>query len=210
MSVEERLSKQMKSKLGARAVYLPGTAFDLGDVLRPKGDGFQQMTKLARLGVGFDPEPFQDMSLDFVSSGTKERIFQAGAELPSSAALDLAADASVRYEFGGEFEYVLKTPVLQGAHIENLAEVLEAVQRLPKFNFKEWRIVTEVYVASEFAFVASEKKKSSFEISGKASGIVGFLTAGASLGLKSTRSGSVSILGKGGPVAMSLTKVPKP
>jgi hypothetical protein len=210
MSVEERLNKQMKHKLGARAIYVPGTPFNLGDVLRAKGDGFEQMTKLSKLGVQFDSEPFQDMQLDLSTSGSRERIVQAGVELPSSAKLDLSAEASVKYEFSGEFEYVFKTSVLRAEHIENLAEVIAAVEKLPKFNFKEWRIVSEVYVASEFSFIAAQRKKSSFEISGKGSGIIGFLTAGASAGLKSTKSGTVAILGSGGPVAMNLTKVAKP
>jgi hypothetical protein len=66
-----------------------------------------------------------------------------------------------------------------------------------------------VYEAEGFSFIGTEAKRRSLEISGKGAGILGFLTAGASLGLKNSGNVDVKVLGLGGTLAIGLVRIKK-
>lgn len=207
MSLPERYGKRIRSALGATAVWQPGTPVPLGTVM-VKGEGlFRPFDQIASFTDKMQAAPHQDKSLDIVSNGTKQRIFQANAELPSAAQLDLAAEASVKFEFTRSFEYVLKTPTLKGSHILNLNAVAQALRAHPGWDNKRFFLVHEVYDAQEFSFVGTERSSSSIQLAGKGSAILGFLTAGASAGLTSTGNAEVKLIGAGGSVAMGLVRI---
>jgi hypothetical protein len=209
MSLPERYGKKIKSALGGVAVWMPGTPVPLGTIM-VKGEGqFHPFDQISSFTDKMKTAPHQDKSLDLVSSGTKQRIFQANAELPGTAQLDLAAEASVKYEFTQAFEYVLKTPTLKGSHIVNLNQLAQAVKAADGWRHKEFYLVHEVYDAEEFSFVGTERSSSSIELAGKGSAILGFLSAGASAGIKSTGNAEVKLIGAGGSVAMCLVRIKK-
>lgn len=209
MSLPERYGKRVRSTLGGTAVWMPGTPVPLGAIM-VKGEGlFHEADQIANYTDKMKTAPHQDKSLDLVSSGTRQRIFQANAELPGTAQLDLAAEASVKYEFTRAFEYVLKTPILKGSHITNINQIAQVVKAASGWRHKDFYLVHEVYDAVEFSFVGSERSSSSIEIAGKGSAILGFLSAGASAGVKATGNAEVKLIGAGGSVAMGLVRIKK-
>ena len=207
MSLPERYGKRIRRILGAVAVWQPGTPIALGTVMGREDGRYRPIDDIGSFTDLMKSTPHQDQNLNLVSQGVRQRLFQANAELPSTAALDLTAEASVKYEFSSESQYVLKTPTLRGSHISNLNRIAAALKGHADWDHKKFYLVHEVYDADSFSFVGNETRKSGIEISGNGSAILGFLTAGVSAGLKKTGSAEVEILGKGGSLAMGLVRI---
>lgn len=207
MSLPQRYGKRFKQELGVKAVWLPGKKFDLGAILgRKDGQYFQKGHLSEHQAPPIQLAAHMDKSLDFCSSGVNATVFQAGVELPDTADLDLAAEASLKIDFSREFSYMLKTPTLRGSHITNLNMIAQAVHTRPDWDHGRFWVVHELYEAAEFSFLGTEQKNQSIELSGKGSGILSFLTAGASIGLSKKGQVSVNLVGAGGPVGMSLVR----
>jgi hypothetical protein len=209
MSLPKKYDERIRKALGVRSVWQPGDSMNLGDVLVRKDDRFFAHDELASFGATFKVADHKDKSLDLASSGTKQRIFQANAELPSAAKLDLTAEASVKLEFASKYEFILKTPTLSGHHIANVNQVAMAVYKNANWRHDDYYIVHELYEAAEFTFLGTEQSSSNIEVSGKGAGILSFLTAGASAGISVTGSIDLKIVGTGGPVAMGLVRIKK-
>lgn len=208
-SLPEAFDSALRKAIAARAVWLPSKPFQVGDVLVKKKDLFHKIAHVSGFGATPKIEPHFDISLDLRTGKVKQRLFQAGVELPDTAGLDLSAEASVKYEFSGESEFILKTPTLSGASIQNMMEIGQRVAPLANWKHDKFFIVEELYSSADWAFVGTTQKKSDFSLSGKGSGILSFLSAGASFGLKSGGSADVKIIGKGGPIAMNLVRIDK-
>jgi hypothetical protein len=207
MSLPERFNRRVRQLIGANAVWLPGTALHLGSVL-VRGEGrFRPFSKLANFGASFEREAHLDRNLNFSSTGTRETLFQANAELKNGSQLDLSAEASVKIEFSRKFEYTVKSPLLKGEHIPNLADVAAAVAGRADWKHDRFYIVYELYVATEFSFIGTEKSGSTVQFTGKGSAIQSFLAGGLSAGLTRTGTADVTLLGKGGPLAMGLVRI---
>ena len=209
MSLPDRFNRRVRQTIGANAVWLPGTTTPLGSVL-VRGEGrFRPFGKLADFGAAFQTEPHLDRDMNFSSSGTKETIIQANAELKNSSQIDLNAEATLKIELTRKFEYTVKSPTLKGQHIPNLIDVAPIVAAHAKWKHDKYYIVYEVYVADQFSFIGSEKSGSKILLSGKGSSIMSFLAAGASVGLTKTGNADITLLGKGGPLAMGLVRIKK-
>lgn len=207
MSLPKAYGKRLKSAIGASPVWLPGSSIDIGSIMIKGEDSFQLAAALGDFTPVMKTAPHVDKSLDLASKGTRQRIFQAGVELPSTAGLDLTAQASVKFEFTNSFEYVLKAPTLKGVHITNILQIASAVRSLPTWDHGRFYIVHELYTADEFTFLGTQASNRNFEFSGKGAGILGLLSAGISAGLSSTGAVDVKILGTGGALAMGLVRI---
>ena len=207
MSLPERYGKRVQSALGATAVWMPGTPVPLGTVMI-RGEGqFHPFDEIASFTDRMQTAPHEDQSLDLVSSGTRQRLFQGNAELTGTAALDATAQARVRFEFTRAFEYVLKTQKLKGSHIGNLNQVAQALRVAAGWDHKKFFLVHKVYEAEEFSFVGTERSGSTIELSGSGAAIAGFLNVGASAGITTTGNAEVRLIGSGGALAMGLVRI---
>ncbi|MEE9432698.1 MAG: hypothetical protein V3V15_00480 [Sphingorhabdus sp.] len=209
MSLPKRFDKELRRAIAARSVWLPGKPVQLGDILVKRSSSFHKAGHINNFGGTLESAAHSDISLDLKTSKVKQRIFQAGIEMPGTAGLDLSADASVKLEFRGENQFILKTPTLSGASIQNMLQIAMQLSPLNNWRHDKYYIVEEVYGAVDWAFLGSKQNSSNVEIRGKGSGILSFLTAGASLGLKSSGSVDVKIMGKGGMIGMNLVRVRK-
>ena len=207
MSLPERYGKRIRQLVGAVAVWLPGSPVPLGTLMVRENGRFKPVGKLGDFTGIMAFAPHQEASLNVASQGTRQRLFQAGVELPSAARLDLTAEASLRYEFSRKFDYVLKTPTLRGAHITNIAQIAAAVKGAAGWDHKAFFLVHETYEAEQFSFIGNEEQSSSLELSGKGAAILGFLSAGASADLSRSGSAHVELLGEGGTLAMGLVRI---
>ena len=209
MSLPNRFNRRVRQTIGANAVWMPGTPTPLGSVL-VRGEGrFRPFAKLADFGATFQTEAHLDRDLNFSSTGTKETLLQANAELKNSSQLDLSGDATLKIQLTRKFEYTVKAPTLKGQHIPNLIDVAPVVASHPNWKHDRYYIVYEVYTAEQFSFIGSEESGSTIELSGKGSAIMSFLAAGVSAGLTKTGTADIVLLGKGGQLAMGLVRIDK-
>jgi len=206
-SLPEAFDKQLFRTLHARAVWLPGTATQLGDVVVRRNGEFHKVAHINAFGAQMQTLSHSDTSLDLASSKVSQKLFQAGAELPDSAGLDLAAEASVRLELKGKSQFLLKTPTLAGGSIQNLLEIAQAVAGLGNWQHDRFFIVHELYTAVDWSFLGTREKSAAIEFAGKGAAVLSFVTAGVTLGLRSSGAIDVKILGKGGAIAQNVARV---
>jgi hypothetical protein len=209
MSLPDAFDKQLRDALNARAVWQPGKPVQIGDIMVRRDDSFHKVGHIADFGATIRSSPHADKSLDLATSKVKQRIFQANAELPGSDQLDLSAEASVKYEFSGKSQFILKTPNLKGLSIDNMLMIAGQLAALPNWKHDKFFIVEETYGAEQWSFLGTKESASNLELSGKGSGILSFLTAGVSVGLKSSGTIDVKMLGGGGMLAMNLVRIRK-
>ncbi len=207
MSLPEVFDQHMRRAIGAHAVWLPGKPMQVGDIMVRRDDAFFKIGHISDFGATLKSAEHADISLDLNSAKVKQRIFQAGVELPDTAGLDLAAQASVKYEFSGKDQFVLKTPTLNGLSIQNMLEISNVLKDKPGWKHNKFYIVEETYGAVDWSFIGTKDSASSFELAGSGSGILSFLSAGFSAGLKSSGNVAVKIMGKGGMIGMNLVRI---
>lgn len=208
-TLPEAYDKALFKSLGARAVWLPGETVQLGDVVVRRNGKLNKVAHINAFGAQMQTLSHSDTSLDLASTSVKQTIFQAGAQLPDTSKLDLAADASVKLEFGGKSQFLLKTPTLAGGSIQNLLEIAGTVAPLANWQHDRFFIVHEVYTAVDWSFLGTREKSAAVEFTGKGAAVLSFLSAGVTFGLKSSGSIEVKILGKGGAIAQNVARVKK-
>jgi hypothetical protein len=209
MSLGENFDKRLKNSFGCGAVFPPGDAVSLGDIMVRRDGLFHPIGKLGDFGVSFTQRPHVGRSLDLKATGTKERVFQAGLEIKKPDGLDLEAQAEVKYEFSSDYGYVLKTPQLDGEHISNMLQVGQTVAGADGWLFDRYYVVEKLYTANAFSFIGNQKKTSGFTLNGKGSAIFSFLTAGLGAGLSTSGNIDMKIIGQSGPVSMGLVRIRK-
>jgi hypothetical protein len=209
MSLPKVFDKQLQDALNARAVWQPGKPIQIGDIMVRRDDSFHKAGHIADFGATVRSSPHADKSLDLATSKVKQRVFQANVELPSSAQLDLAAEANVTYEFVGKSQFILKTPNLRGLSIDNMLMIAGQLAGLSTWKHDKFFIVEETYGADNWSFLGIKETGSNFQLSGKGSAILSFLTAGISVGLKTSGNVDVKMLGSGGSLAMNLVRITK-
>jgi hypothetical protein len=206
-TLPEAFDKQLFRSLNARAVWLPGGSVMLGDVVVRRRGVFNKVAHINSFGAQMQTLSHSDVSLDLSSTSVSQKLFQAGAELSGTANLDLAADASVKLEFTGKSQFLLKTPTLAGGSIQNMLEIAGKVAPLANWQHDKFFIVHELYTAVDWSFLGTKEKSAAIEFTGKGAAVLSFVTAGVTLGLKSSGSIEVKILGKGGAIAQNVARV---
>ncbi len=209
MSLPKIFDEQLQDALHARAVWMPGKPIQIGDIMVRRDDSFHKVGHIADFGATIRSSPHSDKSLDLVTSKVKQRLIQGGVELPSTAGLDLAAEASVSYSFAGKSQFILKTPNLKGLSIDNMLMIAGQLAKLPAWKHDKFFIVEETYGAEMWSFLGTKESATDVQLSGKGSAILSFLSAGLSAGLKSSGNIDVKMLGSGGMLAMNLVRIRK-
>jgi hypothetical protein len=211
MGLPEKFDERLKSNLGLRAVWLPGTEIALGDILRHEDGIFRRIANLSDFGVPFRSKKLGgNISLKFQARGVSSTLLQAGAEV-DPAHIDAKAKAEFKIEFKSKNTYFIRTPELAGVEIGNLIKVGKALKGHPDWRYNEYFIASGVYQAKEFVFLGSQSKNKTIRFGGLGSAILEFLTLGASANVAkvTTSSVTVEIIGKGGPVAMNIARFKK-
>lgn len=211
MGLPEKFDKRLKNNLGLRAVWLPGTEIGLGDILQRNKGIFEPIGNLSDFGVNFRSKKLGGkMSLKFQARGVSSTVLQAGIKIDPTQ-IDAKADAELKVEFKNKNTYFIRTPQLAGVGISDLMKVGKAIKNLPDWRYKEYFIAWRVYRAKEFVFLGNQSRNRTVRLRGLGSGILDFLTLGASANVARVTAGSVTIemIGEGGPVAMSTTRIKK-
>jgi hypothetical protein len=211
MPLPEKFDDRLKSNLGLRAVWLPGTDIELGTVMQRKDGIFRPIGSLGDFGVSFRSKKLGGkVSLKFQARGVSSTLLQAGAEVDPMH-IDAKAKAEFKIDFRSKNTYFIRTPQLAGVGISDLLKVGRAVKKLRDWRFGEYFIASAVYRAKEFVFLGSQSKNKTIRFGGLGSAILEFITAGVSANVAkvTTSSVGVEIIGEGGPVAMNVARFKK-
>lgn len=210
MSLAGKFERKLSQVLKLHAVWEPGSAVELGDVMVKKGGVFTDVASLTRdFGVRFRRTKASDRSLAFESQGVSVTLLQAGVAVGGPDALDKSKDAEVKIEFRREETFVLRTPELRGAEIDDLLQVGQKLRERPDWRPGDYHVVWKLLEAKQFTFLGNVRKNRSVSFSGKGAAIAKFVTFGLGGGIERTSGGrvDVEILGTGGPVAIGLARI---
>lgn len=209
MSLPKAYNRHLMDNLQLRAVWEPGSALPLGAiVVRREAGVFAQVADLAEHGISFAQASSQKSKLNFQSEGTKQRVFQGGAEV-QPAQLNPNGQAELKLSFNGAAQFLLRTDDLIGSKITNLEAVADKAAKVVGWDFERHCIVSQIYVATSFSFLGTRTTSDEVTFAGKGSGILSFLALGLNLDLQKSGKASVEFLGQGGPIAMVLARVKK-
>ncbi len=209
MGLPKKFDDRLKTALGMRAVWTPGSPMDLGDVLQREDGIFRPIANLSDFGVTYRRETLsKEKSLAFQARGVSTKVLQAGAEIDLSK-IDVKAQAELEIKFDRIDSYLIRTPMLTGVGIDNLFSVGKQLKNHPDWNHGKFYIAWRVYRAQEFLFLASSRGNKRIKLGGLGRAILKFMTFGISgkIDRLSKSELTIEIIGKGGPVSMAVAKV---
>jgi hypothetical protein len=205
-TLPENFDKHLRRAINARAVWLPGSPVQIGDIMVKRDGRFKQVGHVADFGATIKSAPHVDVGLDLASESAKQTTFQFGAEVGKDD-LDLSAEASVKIALTGKSQFWLKTANLSGLSVQNELQIAALLAPKPNWNHDKFFIVTETYGAADWTFVGSKEKSGDIAFSGKGAGILSLLTVGLSAGLKTSGSVELKLSGKSGMMGMNLIRI---
>jgi hypothetical protein len=209
MSLPKKFDRRLKSALGLRAVWEPGSEVKLGDVLLLRQGIFTDIARLQDFGIRFRRVRAGERSLSLEAQGVRTTLLQGGVEVSSAAQLAADRSATLEVRFERKDTYFLRTPALTGEEIDDLFQVGRAARDVAEWNHRDFYVVTKLLRASSFTFLGSLSKNRAVTFAGQGRYIKKLLEAGATARVQVTGSTNldVRIVGRGGPVAMGVARV---
>ncbi len=144
-------------------------------------------------GVLFEKDSGAEASIDFTSASAKVIKLVGKAEvdvIPTGA-----VDASVQVEFQNEKSFLVKSPVITVITISNVNQVATKLKALDKWDGK-WKVVYEVYNATDAVIVSSIAANTKLNFSGDASALQQFKLGSAGVNINTNKELGLKIQGK--------------
>jgi hypothetical protein len=209
VSLPKKYDRRIQRLLQLRAVWEPGAAIDLGDIVTLRRGVFVPVDSLADLGISFRKKAGREAELSLSAQGVAETLLQADTEIPDVSDLIPSVKAKLEIVFKRANTYHLRTPKLKATSIDNLRAVGKKAAKSGDWNFQRNHIVWKVLTAEEFSFLGSLQKNRKIAFSGSGKAIAKLMTAGISAGLTrtSSRKLDLEIHGKGGPIVIGVTRI---
>jgi hypothetical protein len=207
-TLPEAFDKQLFGSLGARAVWLPG---EDGAARRRRPCGangrFNKVAHINAFGAQMEtlrpqrheprPRQHQRLAEDLPGRGAAARHLEARSLGRRQRQARVHRQVAVPAQ----------DPDARRGSIQNLLEIAATVAPQANWQHDKFFIVHEVYTAVDWSFLGTKEKSAAVEFSGKGAAILSFLSAGVTVGLKSSGSIEVKILGKGGAIAQNVARV---
>jgi len=214
MGIADRFGKFLKAELDCRAVWPPVlTPIQLGDYGVSDGASFQRLGNIADFGLKIEVERGQPSSLDLVSEGMKQVRLVAGAAVLAFSGLgEVAGTLGIEFTRSGSF--LLKCRRVERTQIGNLGALALRLSRAKTVDGQAWKhlawkIVWQLYTGHEVVFLATRGAGTRVDFQGSASALhqleMGSVSAG--VGVQTSQSLGVQILGDTGPVGYGLARV---
>ena len=209
MSLPKKYDRRIRRILQLRAVWQPGAAIDLGDIVTLRRGVFVPVDSLADHSISFRKKAGQQTQLSLNAQGVSETLIQGNTEIPDVSDLIPSLKAKLEIVFKRSNTYHLRTPKLKATSIDDLRKVGQKAAESEDWNFQRNYIVWKVLTAEEFSFLGSLQRNRKIVFSGSGKAIVKLLTTGISAGVTrtSSRKLDLEIRGKGGPVVMGVTRI---
>jgi hypothetical protein len=211
-SLPAKFDKALRQKLGARAVWLPGSPLTVGSIMMVDKKVLKLVDHVSSFGVQIQSSQSSEGTLSLRSSKTKATIIQGSANYgDDTTQLDLSAKARLEISFSSATEFFLASGAVQCTAITNMLAVGKAIAKSAGWtgeDYDNFYIVHEAYVAPSYTLLGSEKKASSIKFDGTGAAVVNFLKVGANIGLTSSGSTELNVSGAGA-LAINLFRVTK-
>jgi hypothetical protein len=199
----------LKRELDLFAAWLPVTnTFEVGDYGMISGGVFVKMGNVqTEFGVPLTIQPGQHSSLMFSSAGVS--MSRLVGSVAVQALPNTTASAKIVLAFQDQQEFLVRAASLRSEQLGNMAAVAAQLARDPAW-LRRYRVVSAVYHGEDCSVVSSSAANARIELSGDAQALKAFETTGnASVGVTASDAQKigVQVLGKSGPIALSLFKL---
>jgi len=180
-----------KYALGDYGIFADGVFDRLGNIT----DDF---------GVTFKTGSGSDASIDFTSDNTKVIKFNAGAEV--SVIPEGAVDAKIELEFQSDRSFLVKSPTITVATIDNVNMVGNQLKKLKDWDGK-WKVVHKVYNAVDAVIVSTISSGTKLTFTGNANALQQLKLGSASVNINTNKELGLKIQGKNGVIGLGLFRV---
>ena len=209
MSLAKKFDERLKRNTTLRAVWLPGTKVQLGDILRIKNGVFESIAKLSDYEITFEKIDLSDiLSIKFQAQGVSYQIIQGEGNVDLKN-INMKAAAELKISFNSEDSYFIRTPELEGEGISNIIKLSKQIAKITNWDFRNYFIAWNIWSAKEFIFLGSTSKNTSVKFKGDGQAINNLLNTGISSNVSYQRESKISfeIIGASGPLAMKVFRV---
>ena len=180
-----------KYTLGDYGIFADGVFSKLGNIT----EDFQ---------VKFKKGSGQEASIDFASEGVS--IVKAGANTGVSVAPTGNVKANVQITFSREKSFLIKSPTITVATIENVNEVAKKLKATGQWDGK-WKVVHQVYNALDAVIVSTIDAGTKLDFNGDASALGQMKLGGAGVNIDTNKALGLKINGKSGVIGLGLFKL---
>jgi hypothetical protein len=180
-----------KYGLGDYGIFADGVFSKLGNIK----DDFQ---------VSFTEGSGAEASIDFTSSATTVRKFNAGAQVDVIPAATV--DAKVEVGFQNENSFMVKSPVVTVAVIENVNAVAMQLKATGKWDGM-WKVVYQVYSAQDAVIVSTVSPNTTLTFGGDVNALEKLKLGNAGVNISSDKALGLNIQGKSGVIGLGLFRI---
>ena len=177
-----------KYGLGDYGIFADGVFSKLGNIK----DDFQ---------VSFIEGSGAEASIDFTSSASSVKKFNAGAQVDTIPAATV--DAKVEVGFQNENSFMVKSPVITVAVIENVNAVAMQLKATGKWD-GVWKVVYQVYSAQDAVIVSTVSPNTTLTFGGDVNALEKLRLGNAGVNISSNKALGLNIQGKSGVIGLGL------
>lgn len=171
MALHKHYMKEIAEKLGYLTMWLPGEAWQLGDVIS-FGKDIQHETSLSALDIPFSQRSSGESgTLSYTSDGAVRFTPQAHASVPG------LAHGAAMLDFGRAHAIALALKGMTTHRITDTASVGDAVMKRYEAGKwpKHWHVITELVRVQETAILIASEGGTSITLHGGAQGVTDML-----------------------------------
>jgi hypothetical protein len=210
MSLVRKYDRRLR-KLALRPVWLPGTLWEVGDILRLNKGAFVKVGNLADYKLSYTKSTIANQqSLKIQAQGVSHTIIQNAVKTDLKN-IETQLDAELKISFNREDSYFLRTPDMNGEGLDQALLISKDIAGIREWNFKRNYVVHNIWTGRDLVFFGSIERDSEVNFKGKGEAIKNLLDNGISSEV--TRVGqnmlSFEVFGEAGPIVMQVFRVKK-
>jgi hypothetical protein len=180
-----------KYTLGDYGIFADGVFSKLGNIT----DDFQ---------VTFNESSGAEASIDFTSEGATVVKVDANAGVSVAPAGDVKA--SVQIEFSKEKSFLVKSPAITVATIDNVNEVAKKLKATDKWD-GQWKVVYQVYNAIDAVIVSTISAGTKLNFTGDATALGQMKLGSAGVNIDTNKTLGLKINGKNGVIGLGIFRL---
>ena len=180
-----------KYSLGDYGIFSDGVFSKLGNIK----EDFQ---------ISFTEGSGNEASIDFTSSASNVKKFNAGAQVDVIPAA--AVNAKVEVGFQNEKSFMVKSPVITVVTIENVNSVAMQLKATGKWDGK-WKVVHQVYSAQDAVIVSTISPNTTLTFGGDVNALEKLKLGNLGVNISSDKELGLNIQGKSGVIGLGLFRI---
>lgn len=206
MGIPNQFNDIIQKHLNVFAAWIPiVNKYGLGDYGIFSDGVFQKLGNIKDdFGVSYTEGSGNEASIDFTSSASNVKKFSAGAEV--DVIPPAAVNAKVEVGFQNEKSFMVKSPVITVATIENVNAVAINLKATGKWDSK-WKVVHQVYSAQDAVIVSTISPNTTLTFGGDVNALQKLKLGNLGVNISSNKELGLNIQGKSGVIGLGLFKI---